>query len=166
MNVVTGAEIKVGIAEWRVAKSPKKVVTLGLGSCVGVTLYDRLTKIGGLAHIMLPNSEQFPNTSNAAKFADLALPLMLEEMLKLGINRLGLVAKLVGGAQMFSYNSKRNDILNIGARNIASCRAVLSKLNIKIIAGNTGGNYGRTMIFDTENGDVYIRVLGNPIITI
>lgn len=156
-------EIKVGIAEWKVAHNPARLITLGLGSCVGIALYDPRTSIGGLAHIMLPDSTEFQDVSNRAKFADLAIPDLLEAMLRMGARRASIVAKLAGGAQMFSSADRRLTVLNIGERNVAMSRRVLEDLGIPVLAADTGGNYGRTMILDTTNGKVYIKTIGKGV---
>ncbi|HHX51064.1 MAG TPA: chemotaxis protein CheD [Clostridia bacterium] len=159
-------EIKVGIADWKVAREPVRIITLGLGSCVGIALWDPYEKMGGLAHIMLPDSRQFSNKSNPAKYADLAIPDMLEEMVRKGARRNAITAKIAGGAQMFSFPDKTISTLNIGQRNIEMTMNVLRSLNISLKGRHTGENYGRTMIFDPSNGDVYIRTIGKPLITI
>ncbi|MDN5346772.1 MAG: chemotaxis protein CheD [Clostridia bacterium] len=156
-------EIKVGIADWKTALSPARLITLGLGSCVGIALYDGVNKIGGLAHIMLPESSQFREVDNRAKFADLAIPDLLKSMLRLGARRAYITAKLAGGAQMFSSADKRLTILNIGERNTQAAQRVLASLGIPILAAETGGNYGRTMILDTSSGEVLIRTIGRPL---
>lgn len=154
------AEIQVGIADYKIARLPGRLITLGLGSCVGVTLYDPIHKVGGLLHVMLPDSTQFNNVNKPAKFADLGIPLMIEEMKKMGVIVSRLEAKLVGGAQMFSgLDNKLN--LNIGLRNTEKSREMLKNLGIPILAQEVGGNRGRTMILDTTTGEVLIRTLGN-----
>ena len=154
------AEIQVGIADYKIARLPGRLITLGLGSCVGVTLYDPINKVGGLLHVMLPDSTQFNNVNKPAKFADLGIPLLIKEMKVMGVVLSRLEAKLVGGAQMFSgFDNKLN--LNIGLRNTEKSREILKILGIPILAQEVGGNRGRTMILDTETGDVLIRTLGN-----
>lgn len=159
-------EIKVGIADWRVDREPKQLVTLGLGSCVGIALYDASTRIGGLAHIMLPDSSQFQNKTNPAKYADLAIPAMLEEMLKRGAKKSAITAKIAGGAQMFNFGDKNVTSLNIGQRNVEMTKKVLADLKIPLLGEHTGENYGRTMIFRLTNGEVLIRAIGKPLISI
>lgn len=158
-------EIKVGIAQWKVAKAPYRLITLGLGSCVGIALYDSVSRVGGLAHIMLPDSRQFPSQQNPAKFADSALPALVEEMVRWGANRQRLVAKLAGGAQMFNFN-QGGSLLNIGQRNVVAVKETLKELGIRVVGEDTGGSVGRTMILNTENGEVYIRTIGQPVKTI
>lgn len=152
-------DLHVGIADLKVAKMPDRLITLGLGSCVGVSLYDPLTNIAGLLHLMLPDSTKFSRVNKEAKFADLGIPLLVKEMRKLGAGPGRLVAKLVGGAQMFSGMDKKLTF-NIGERNAEKAREVLKGMGIRIAAEEVGGNKGRTMIVDTADGKVYIRILG------
>jgi chemotaxis protein CheD len=99
-------EIKVGIADYNVAYSPDRLITVGLGSCIGIALYDKIQGIGGLVHIMLPDSTQFNNVTNPLKFADLAIPMLIEKMEKQGSNRRNLKAKIAGGASMFNFSDQ------------------------------------------------------------
>ncbi|MGI9859976.1 chemotaxis protein CheD [Moorella naiadis] len=156
-------EVKVGIAEWQVLGAPGRLVTLGLGSCVGIALYDSRNRLGGLAHIMLPDSSQFQDRSNRAKFADLAIPDLVASLGRQGARPGRLVAKIAGGAQMFTSGDRHLSLLNIGQRNAAMVRKTLADLAIPLVAEDTGGNYGRTMIFDLDKGDVLIRTIGRPI---
>lgn len=156
-------EIKVGIADYKVDLSPKRIVTLGLGSCVGITLYDPVIKLGGMVHIMLPDSRQFNRVSNPLKFADLAIPMLFKELSARGARTGRLHAKITGGAQMFTFAQSRNSTLNIGERNVAKVKEILERLCLPIIAEEVGGNFGRTMILDLENGKVFIRSAGKPI---
>jgi chemotaxis protein CheD len=142
----------VGIGEYRVVKSPAVLVSLGLGSCVGVALYDPERKIGGLAHVMLPSSNGTEKIANPGKYADQAIRLMLEEMIKHGASRSRIVAKIAGGATMFK-NSKNS----IGERNVESVREILKKEGIKIVGEDTGKNYGRSIEFDIETGLLHVR---------
>lgn len=163
MAVSVSGDIKVGIADWKVAKSPLSIITLGLGSCVGITMFDQVTRLGGLAHIMLPDSRQFHNHTNPAKYADLAIPMMLEELIRQGARLSNLVVKIAGGAQMFAAAGKDTSTLNIGARNIIATREMLKQLNLRLVGEDTGGNHGRTMILDTASGEVLIRTVGTPL---
>ncbi|HHW67380.1 MAG TPA: chemotaxis protein CheD [Epulopiscium sp.] len=154
--------IKVKMADLNVAKSPGILTTLGLGSCVGIALYDPVAKIGGLAHIMLPDSTQIKNNSNIAKFADTATVKLIEDMINIGARKDRIVAKLAGGAQMFSF-SQSSDLMRVGARNVAASQAILTKLGIPIIASDTGENYGRTVELYTEDGRLVIKTIGHGI---
>ena len=149
--------IKIGMADLNVATPPDVLQTCGLGSCVGVCLWDPITKVGGMAHIMLPSSSQ-GKTGNDAKFADTAIPWLIEEMKKLGAEKSRLISKIAGGAQMFSFYSD-NDIMKIGERNTEAVKKVLAEKRIRLLAQDTGGNYGRTIEFNTENSQLYVRTI-------
>jgi chemotaxis protein CheD len=152
-------DITVGIAGYQVARSPNRIVTLGLGSCVGICVYDPHTKIGGLLHIMLPDSTQFGEVKKPGKFADTGIPALVEEVTLQGGRPSRLFAKLAGGAQMFSGSDAST--LNIGARNVAATREVLDRLGIRIAAEDVGGSQGRTIFFDLNTGQVIIRTMGS-----
>ncbi|HOA55541.1 MAG: chemotaxis protein CheD [Acetivibrionales bacterium] len=154
--------IKVGMADLQSSVHPCVITTLGLGSCVGVALYDPIKKVAGLAHIMLPSSQQARNKSNIAKFADTAIVKLVEDMVALGASKSRLVAKLAGGAQMFAF-IEGSEMLRIGARNVAASREMLKSLNIPIISEDTGGNYGRTVEIHSENGKLKIKTIGHGI---
>lgn len=155
-------DIHVGIGEFKVAKNPARLVTLGLGSCVGIGIWDPVTKIGGLLHIMLPSSNEFSRPLKKEKYADLGIPMMLEELLNLGAGRGRMTAKLVGGAQMFSGLDKKQ-LFNIGERNIMASRQILKAMHVSITAEEVGGNKGRTMYLDISSGQVLIKTLGKDI---
>ncbi|WP_032122010.1 chemotaxis protein CheD [Clostridium amazonitimonense] len=152
-------EVRVGIADLNIVYSPGKIITVGLGSCIGIAFYDRTASLGGLAHIMLPDSTQFNNVTNPLKFADLAIPLLLEKMEKQGARRRNIKAKIAGGASMFNFSDK-SMITDIGNRNGIAVKQTLEKLSIPILAIDVGGNKGRTMILDASNGVVQIRTVG------
>ncbi len=149
-------EIKVGMADLNVCVSPDRITTLGLGSCVGIALRDPVTKIGGLAHIMLPDSTTIRNNSNIPKFADTGIE---EQVTRRGANRSRLVAKIAGGAQMFGFNSN-SEMVRVGERNVQATKKKLAELRIPILAEDTGKNFGRTVIFYPETGDFVIRAVG------
>ncbi len=152
--------IKVGMADMNVTAYPGALTTLGLGSCVGIALYDPTTKIAGLAHIMLPDSTQIKNNSNIAKFADTAAVKLVDDMVKIGAKRNKLIAKLAGGAQMFAFGDASNDMMRIGYRNAIASQEILAKLGIPVVAQDTGKNYGRTVELYSENGILRIKTIG------
>ena len=154
--------IKVGMADLNLCRDPDIITTLGLGSCIGIALYDPSTKIGGLAHIMLPDSTKMRNNSNIAKFADTGIEELLNRMIKAGAVKSRLVAKIAGGAKMFEV-SGLSDIGNVGQRNAEASRAKLKQLGIRLIAEDTGLNYGRTVELHCDNGDYYIKSVGKPL---
>ncbi len=155
-------DIHVGIGEYKTATNPGRLVTLGLGSCVGISMWDAAAKLGGLLHIMLPNSKDFSKLNKPQKYADLGIPMMYKELLGMGAGRHRLTAKLVGGAQMFSGLDK-NQLFNIGARNVQAAKVLLKELNISVAGEDVGGNRGRTMYLDVRTGQVLIKTLGKDI---
>jgi len=144
--------IRVKMAEYSVGKSPDILITIGLGSCIGVALYDSTTKIGGLVHIMLPENRK---GLKPAKFADTGIPYLVDKMVEAGASRRNIVAKIAGGARMFASAGDLN--IQVGQRNIEAVSRVLEEMNIKVVASDVGEDYGRTMEFYTENGKVLIR---------
>lgn len=154
--------IKVGMADMNVCKSPNSLTTLGLGSCVGIVLYDQTAKVAGMVHIMLPDSTKIRNNENTAKFADTGIDALIKQLVAIGAKPNRLIAKIAGGAQMFAFNSS-NDMLRIGERNVEAVKLKLNELGIKITAEDTGLNYGRTIEFYTESGELYIKSVGKPL---
>jgi chemotaxis protein CheD len=151
--------VKVGMADLKVAQHPSVLTTLGLGSCIGIALYDYKKKIVGMAHIMLPSSRIATTFYNRAKFADTGIHDLVEEMKKAGSDVRSIVAKIAGGAQMFSF-SVNNESMKIGLRNAEATRAVLADFKIPILAEDTGGNYGRTIELYSEDGRLMVRTIG------
>jgi len=149
------------MAEYKAAASPATLVCLGLGSCVGVVLYDEIKKIGGIAHIMLPDSKLSKKKDfNPGKFADTAIVVLIEQMKVLGANPNRLVSKIAGGAQMFQTKAE-NDIMKIGKRNVEAVKKQLASLNIRILAEDTEGFYGRTIEFSCETGKLTVKTIGH-----
>lgn len=157
--------IKVGMADLNVCHSPDAITTLGLGSCVGVVLYDKERKIAGMVHVMLPDSTKVRQNQNKAKFADTGIDLLIEMLQKEGAMKSSLTAKIAGGAQMFAFTSN-NDMLRVGERNVEAVKAKLKSMGIRILAEDTGLNFGRTVEFFPETGDFVIKAVGKPVRTI
>lgn len=154
--------IKVGMADLKTCISPNGITTLGLGSCVGIAICDPVNKIGGLAHIMLPDSKAIKGSQqNVAKFADTGIVELVGQMEKLGAKRSRMVAKIAGGATMFNFQST-SSMGQVGDRNVEATKAKLKELNIPILAQDTGANFGRTVIFFPETGEYHIRAVGKP----
>ena len=153
------------MADLAVCVSPDSVTTVGLGSCVGVALRDPVSKVGGLAHVMLPDSTHMRNVTNVAKFADTGIEEIVRLMVKQGANRNKLVAKLAGGAQMFAFGSN-NNLVRIGEQNVEACKKKLKEMGIPVLSQDTGLNYGRTVIFYPENGDYVIKSVNKEVKTI
>jgi len=157
-------ELHVGISEYKIAQAPTRLITVGLGSCIGTIIYDEASHIGGLSHIMLPDSQPFLHKREIKpeKFADLALPAMVAE-LKQKIRRPRFQAKIVGGANMFQFQTL-NASSNIGQRNIEAVEEVLDRLNIPIVAKHVGGSAGRTMIVDLQDFKTMVRQVKQEIV--
>lgn len=151
--------INVNMADFNIAKSPDTLVTLGIGSCVAVCLYQQDKKLGGLAHIMLPRNEA-NNRSLTGKYADTAIAELISQMIRNGAAKNCLVAKIIGGASVLSPTA--NPTITIGSYNIEAVKEILSENRIRIIAEDTGGIYSRGMAFNTENGAVEVTILSQP----
>lgn len=148
--------IKVGIADANIVTPPDTIRTSGLGSCVGVVLYDDRSKKAGMVHVMLPDSSLARSGDiNPAKFADTGIPFLIE---KLGLPTVKLKAKLAGGAQMFQFAGQK-DTMRIGPRNVEAVKNILSSYNIKVISEDTGGSSGRTIEFDPAVCLLHIRTV-------
>ncbi len=154
--------VKVGMADFKAIEHPGILTTLGLGSCVGIALFDWKIKVIGLAHIMLPSSSSARNKDNVAKFADTAAIQLIAQMKRKGANTKDIVAKLAGGAKMFNFTNS-SDILNVGERNVASAKNVLEELRIPIVSCDTGGNYGRTIELHSDDGLLHIKTIGHGV---
>ena len=139
-----GNVIKVGMADLNIAKSPDSLTTLGLGSCIGLTLYDPVAKIGGLVHYMLPDSTKLKNNSNIAKFGDTGIRELYKKMIEKGASPTRMVAKIAGGAKMFEV-SGLSSVGNVGERNAEEAKIILKELKVRLVAEDTGLNYGRTV---------------------
>ncbi|MCR4924176.1 MAG: chemotaxis protein CheD [Lachnospiraceae bacterium] len=151
--------IKVGMADLKLCKAPNAITTLGLGSCVGIAIRDPQTKVGGLAHIMLPDSKSISGNHNTAKFADTGVRELVNLIVKNGGNRTRLESKIAGGAKMFAFSSK-SDLMSVGDRNVEAVKKVLAELRIPIRAQDTGDSYGRTVEYYPESGDYIIKSVG------
>ncbi len=148
-------KLTVGISDWKICGSPDSLITYALGSCVGICLYDKNSRIAGLAHIMLPDSTAITGgAATRAKFADTAIVDMIDAMKAKGANITALTAKIAGGAVMFQSASSQ---FNIGERNVEAVRKKLAELRIPIVAADTGCNYGRTVTFFADNGALEVN---------
>jgi chemotaxis protein CheD len=153
--------VKVGMADLNVCKAPEGITTLGLGSCVGICIRDPVAKIGGLAHAMLPDSKAIEKNSNRAKFADTGIEDLVNKLIAMGGKKSRFEAKIAGGAQMFAFQNK-SDMVRVGERNVEASKKKLKELGIPLKAQDTGLNYGRTIIYYPENGNLIIRSAGKP----
>jgi chemotaxis protein CheD len=156
--------VKVGIADMNVVHAPNLIRTSGLGSCVGVVIFDQWKEVAGLAHVMLPDSSMArTETINVAKYADTAIEALMELVVQEGGRKGMLKAKMAGGAQMFLFPSKSTDMMRIGERNVEAVRQQLNRLRIPIVAEDVGGNSGRTIEFNPKTAVLSIRTVNQGV---
>ena len=148
-------EVRVKVADYAVA-ADGLLTTIGLGSCVAIVLHDPVARVGGLAHVLLPDESMSRDRSNPAKFPATAVPLVIEQMRKLGAELGRIRARIAGGASMFGNLSASGGI-NIGERNVAAVRQALATRRIDIVAEDTGSDYGRSVYFNVVDGRVEVR---------
>jgi chemotaxis protein CheD len=146
--------IIVGVGEIGCSLGPGVLITQALGSCVGVALWDPRLHIGGLAHVMLPTALGSEIGGRRHRFADIAIPEMVERMIDLGAGSRRLVAKLAGGASMFSGESGTD---TIGDRNVVAVRDQLERAGVPVVAADTGGSHARTIELFSSTGILLIR---------
>lgn len=156
--------IRVGMADLGTATSPDSLRTTGLGSCVGIALFDPQAKVAGLAHIMLPAAAN-ADEKNRAKYANTAVPMLIQLMEQQGANKKRLIAKLAGGAQMFTF-AGQSDLMRIGPRNVEAVKQALTAFTIPVTAEDTGGNCGRTIELSGADGALVIRTAKQGVTTI
>jgi chemotaxis protein CheD len=157
---------KIGIAEMGIVKGSQMIRTSGLGSCVGVVIYDEERQIAGMVHVMLPDSSLAKDGQlNKAKFADTAVKELVDQVVIHGGRRTNLKAKIAGGSQMFQFNSA-NETMRIGPRNVEAVLQQLEKLQIRVLGSDVGGNKGRTIEFSPENSLLNIRIVNQGVIII
>jgi chemotaxis protein CheD len=152
-------EVIVKVADWAAERGDGVLVTLGLGSCVAIMLYDPDRRAGAMAHILLPSRSLAHDATNPAKFPETAVPLLIERLKALGAEPRRLVAKLAGGASMFSQLMTPGTI-QMGERNVVAARNALRTAAIPIVREAVGGERGRTVRFHVTDGRVEIRSVG------
>ena len=150
----------VRMSDVKVAPNPAILAARALGSCVAIALYDGVAKVGGLAHIMLPDSHQVRVRWSEGRFADTAVKAMLTQLADLGATRRRITAKIVGGANMFPSLSPSGHF-NIGERNVAAVKRELEAEGIRLVAEDTGDSYGRSVEFFTETGKVKVTTIAH-----
>lgn len=149
-----GDPIQVGISEFVVTENDVTLKSYGLGSCLAVALRDPDSGIAGMAHVMLPDGDNNGGDENPGKFADTAIRAMLRRMVEKGASYTSVEAKLVGGSDMFQFESFGEAV---GQRNVVAAREELAKLGVPIVAEEVGGNKGRTVEFAAGSGEISIK---------
>jgi chemotaxis protein CheD len=162
---MTSRQIYVKVAQAAVAASGEALVTLGLGSCVAILLHDPARKVGGLAHVLLPEPSLSRDSGNPAKFATTAVPMLVEEMVARGCRRSALEARLVGGAAMFATLMVPGS-LNMGERNIRAARDALAAAGIAVRGEAVGGENGRSVRFWPGDGRIVVSSVGRADVTL
>lgn len=155
-------DLKVGIADMKMARTNGTLVTYALGSCIGICLYDPGIHLGAMIHIMLPLNME-TGRKNAMKYADTGLRETLKQMEAKGALRSRIVAKIAGGAKMFEVNG--GSLGNIGQRNIESVHLNLRREQIRLLREDVGGSVARTLFFDVSTGMCQVRSYGKPELT-
>ncbi len=146
---------RVGIAELRIARAPKVLKAFGLGSCLAITLYDPGSRLGGLVHSLLPQAGRGELPEPPAKYVDVAIGLMVEELVRAGAEAARLQAKIAGGANMFE-SAYVTLVDSIGMRNVRSARTALAARHIPLAGEDVGGNRGRTVEFHLASGQLLV----------
>jgi len=159
VRVAVVKETIVKVAEWAVEQGDGVLVTLGLGSCVAIMLHDAQSQAGAMAHVLLPSRSLARDSTNHAKFPDTAVPLLVDRLKRLGADPRRLVAKLAGGASMFSQLVTPGTI-QMGERNVLAARSVLRAAGIPIMRESVGGERGRSIRFYVGDGRVEVRSVG------
>jgi chemotaxis protein CheD len=157
-KVMESTLIEVQMGKMELAQAPERLITRGLGSCLGITIYDTVKKIGAMVHPMLPDMDKSKIKSNPSRFVNSGIHLALQELEKKGCFRSRLEVKMFGGAHMFSFINT-DSALNVGQKNIEMAHAIFKELNIKIQAEEVGGTFGRTIELDTESGKVLVKTV-------
>jgi chemotaxis protein CheD len=146
------------MAEIHVLKGSGQFSCLGLGSCIGLAAYDPSTKVAAMIHVMLPKAFDNTKPDKLGKFADTGVPEMIRMMKSAGANTSRLQVALAGGAQVFKFGSEKPR-LDIGDRNTEAVKEQVKAFGMKVIAEDTGGNLGRTVIYTVESGEIRVRTV-------
>ena len=152
-------KISVGIADMKITRQEGILITYALGSCIGISFYDPMIKLGALLHIMLPQKQG--TDANVFKFADSGIPETLRKLQAFGATKSRMVCKIAGGAKMFEMKGG-GGLGNIGERNAQNVKRILMAEGLRVASEDTGANYARTMLLDVATGKVYVRSAGKP----
>lgn len=152
--------IRVKIASYGICQVPNQIMTVGLGSCVGVVLYSLFDDVCGMAHIMLPAKSGKSVSERPARYADTGILFLIEALKKYGVRKENMKAKISGGACMPDV-PQPEDHIPIGKRNVEAVRQVLRENRIEIVAEDVGGSKSRTVIFDSSSRELTVRLTGN-----
>jgi chemotaxis protein CheD len=146
--------VQVGVGESALATEPEVLITRALGSCVGATLWDPRTHIGGMAHVMLPAHPAGAFSGRPHRFADIAIPELVEQLVDAGAGRHRLIVKVAGGSSMFKGESGLD---SIGGRNVAAVLEQIAKCGLRVSSADTGGSHARTIELRLDSGVLLVR---------
>lgn len=152
----------VGIAEMQVTNDPEyTLITYSLGSCIGITLYDPVVRVGGILHFMLPDSKIDPQKAQKkpGMFADTGIPLLFKEAYRLGGEKRRMTLKVAGGSQIMDESG----YFNIGTRNYMALRKIFWTNNVLITAEDIGGHVNRTLSIELSSGKVWVKTSGDGV---
>ncbi|MEA3558250.1 MAG: chemotaxis protein CheD [Candidatus Thermoplasmatota archaeon] len=154
-------EIIIGIADIKAGTSGQKLTTIGLGSCIGVVIFDKRRPYAVLGHFMLPDSTNARRSQQIkiAKYGDTCIDQMIKDIVKMGAVKTSLSAKAAGGASMFKRSGSGSNVMDISTRNISSMKENLKKHRIPLVADDVGGNRGRTITYDVDSQKLTIKVV-------
>ncbi len=153
----------VGLGDLVVTKDSRaSLACFGLGSCICVCVFDPVSRVSGMAHIVLPQSKHGLADKTATKYADVAIPVLVEKMEQSGASKMNIKVKIAGGARMIK-SFEMNDTFDMGNRNLESVNKVLAERNLKVFARDTGGNQGRSVWMFADTGQVLVRTAGEAL---
>lgn len=148
---IDATRIRVGVSEYAVSTRGVALSTSGLGSCVGVALYDPETGIGGLGHVMLPAATTA--VPKPGKFADTCIPALLKGMVRAGADPDRIRSKLAGGSSSMEFSTTRH----VGNQNAAAIRDALEANDVSVVAADLGGSHGRSLLFHPTTGALEVN---------
>jgi chemotaxis protein CheD len=164
MTTAVNSTINVSLGEIKISNDPNVILACyGLGSCIGISAFDRVSKIGALAHVVLPNNKNSLTESSPAKYANSAVPYLIQEVEKMGARKERLVINIAGGAKILSC-IPAGSMLDIGEKNVVAVLEALSKQNLKVNNQDVRGNIGRTVFLHINNGKTLVKTAMNQIV--
>jgi len=158
----TPERIKVGIAEYRVTTESALLTTSGLGSCIGIAIYDTRNTVAGLVHVMLPSAADIDG-GNRAKFADTGIEALIEAMADAGASTDTMEAKIAGGSDMLDFSENGS---SIGSRNAEKVRETLDEHGVPVVAEDLGGDHGRSVKLEADTGNLVVKSANTDSITL
>lgn len=153
---MSGPRLVARVSELIVADAPGTLVAIGLGSCVAVVMYDPGARIGGIAHVLLPSAGAGRTVDQPGRYAQTAVPALVERMIARGARVPAIGARLVGGASMFASLSPPGTI-QMGDRNVVAVREALHRHGIRLLGEAVGGDFGRTAECDLSTGRLVVK---------